>query len=226
MQVSVTFRQMDPSDALRDYASRKLEHTVRKYIHAPIDAQATFSIEKFWHIAKFNLQVRGLLIKTEEKSEDMYASVDLALDKLERRLRRYKDKIRNHKPSQNRGQRFEIKVVEAQIPAPPPGLDPEEMEAAAAGAYDEDVSLPSPEEYGVVDVAVDAHEAAKGHKHPKVLRSKQVEASVMGLNEAVMQLDLVPQKFFVFTNQSTGMLNIVFERDDGNYGLLDLNKAG
>ena len=46
MQVSVTFRQMDPSDALRDYASRKLEHTVRKYIHAPIDAQATFSIEK------------------------------------------------------------------------------------------------------------------------------------------------------------------------------------
>jgi ribosomal subunit interface protein len=129
MNVSVTFRQMDPSDALREYASRKLEHTVRKYIHAPIDAQATFHIEKFWHIATFNLQVRGIAIKTQEKSEDMYASVDLAMDKLERQLRRYKDKLRDHKPTKNvAGKRFEEQIIE-----PAPDAFVEEQEAAEAG---------------------------------------------------------------------------------------------
>jgi putative sigma-54 modulation protein len=221
MNVSVTFRQMDPSDALREYASRKLEHTVRKYIHAPIDAQATFHIEKFWHIATFNLQVRGIAIKTQEKSEDMYASVDLAMDKLERQLRRYKDKLRDHKPTKNvAGKRFEEQIIE-----PAPDAFVEEQEAAEAGAYDEAPVVPPASEFGVVEVVVDQHAAAHGHKHPKVVRSQVHDARPMGLGEAIMQLDLSTEPFLIFTNAETHKVNILYRREDGHYGLLDTNAS-
>lgn len=222
MHVSITFRQMDPSDALRDYVTRKLEHTVRKYIHAPVDAQAVFSIEKFWHIATLTIQVRGFTVKTQEKTEDMYASVDLALEKLDRRLRRYKDKLRDHKPTGAEAQSYQLQVIEAEPEEEvPPGLDRAELEAAAAGAYDGDKTTPKPEEFGVVDIEIERHAASHGHKHPKILKTKQLAAKPMTVAEAILQLELIPEKFFVFTHADSGNINVVYERDDGNYGLLD-----
>jgi putative sigma-54 modulation protein len=212
---------MDPSDALREYASKKLEHTVRKYIHVPVDAQATFHIEKFWHIATFNLQVRGFVIKTREKSEDMYASVDLAMDKLERQLRRYKDKLRDHKSNHTvTPQNFAEQIIE-----PHPDAFVEEQEAAEAGAYDEEVQVPPPGDFDVVDVVVENHEASHGHKHPKVIRNHVHAARPMTVAEAIMQLDLTTEPFLVFTHAESGKLNILYKREDDNYGLLDTNAS-
>ena len=68
MQVAVSFRHLENSVALKGYVADKLEHTVNKYIQAPTEAQVMLSVEKFWHIAKLNLKVHGLIIKSEEKS--------------------------------------------------------------------------------------------------------------------------------------------------------------
>lgn len=98
MQVTVTFRHMPATDALRDYAADKLTHVVEKYFQPnDLEAHVVLSVERFWHIADFTLGLHGTTVKVEERSEDMYSSIDLAMDKVERQVRRYKDKLRNHK---------------------------------------------------------------------------------------------------------------------------------
>lgn len=105
MQVLVSFRHMEPSEALREYAQDKLTRVVRKYIKENVDAQVTLKVEKFRHIANLHLHHGNLSIKCEEASDDMYSSIDIALDKLERQVRRYKEKRHNYKGSDTGGLR-------------------------------------------------------------------------------------------------------------------------
>ena len=122
MLVNVSFRHMDASPAIQQYASDKLQHVVAKYVHGEdIDSQITFSVEKFWHIVNFTININGLTVKSVEKTEDMYSSIDLALEKVERQMRRYKSKIRSHRPD-NRQRNFRMQVVapsDAEAPAEP-----------------------------------------------------------------------------------------------------------
>lgn len=98
MQFSVTFRHMEPSDAIKEYTRDKLDK-IKKYFPDPISAHVVFSTERgYQHVADVHIQLHnGLLIKGVEKTEDMYSSVDLVIAKIERQVRRYHDKIRGHK---------------------------------------------------------------------------------------------------------------------------------
>ena len=100
MQLSTTFRHMDGSQAVREYAAEKLEK-IRKYFNKdPISAHAVFSVERgFHHVADLNITLpNGIVINAKETTEDMYSSIDLAAARIERQVRRWKDKIRDHKP--------------------------------------------------------------------------------------------------------------------------------
>src|SRR5450631_690119 len=100
MQLSTTFRHMDASQAVREYSEEKLEK-VRKYFHKePIAAHAVFSVERgFNHVADINITLpSGLVINAKETTEDMYSSIDLAAARIERQVRKWKEKIRDHKP--------------------------------------------------------------------------------------------------------------------------------
>src|SRR3569832_481608 len=100
MQLSTTFRKIEASQADREYSEEKLEK-IRKYFHKePIAAHAVFSVERgFNHVADINITLpSGLLINAKETTEDMYSSIDLAVARIERQVRRWKDKIRDHKP--------------------------------------------------------------------------------------------------------------------------------
>ena len=91
MQVSVTFRQMDPTPALKDHAEDRVQK-IAKYVAnlESSDASVVLSIEKYMHKADITINSRGLLIRGSEKSDDMYASIDLVLDKLERQIQAQK----------------------------------------------------------------------------------------------------------------------------------------
>jgi len=99
MQIAVTFRHMESSDALRSYVEEKLDR-VKKYIDEPIDAQVVLSVQKkINHRAEVTMVAKGLTMKSGENKEDMYAAIDLMVDKIERQLKRYKDKLKDHKGS-------------------------------------------------------------------------------------------------------------------------------
>lgn len=209
MQVYVSFRHMEPSDPLKEYAEEKINRVIRKYIRDNFDAQITLSVEKFRHIANFLVNYKGLSIKCEESSEDMYSSIDLALDKLERQVRRYKDKLRQHKPAEGRDL-FELSVI-----ARPEGEQEEfedELEEEVIEEIEEVVEVPAP-----------PVEAAPGTPPVPVhvLKREVMTAYPMTVDDAIMQLDLEQRSFLVFTNTETRALSVLYRRDDGNFGLIE-----
>ncbi len=214
MNTNVSFRHMESSPALKDYAQGKLERVVGKYVHGKVDADVVMSVEKFWHIANFTLQIKNLTIKGQERSEDMYSSIDLALAKIEKQLRRHKDRLRDHKPTNGESRTFKMGVV-----SPLDGGLAEELEEFAEDfdVYTESDSPPEERE----EVSTAIVETQDGQE-VKVLRQKHYEAKAMSLQEAAVQLDLLDDReFFVFTNDNTGAINVIYKRRDGKFGLIE-----
>ncbi|MDR0881784.1 MAG: ribosome-associated translation inhibitor RaiA [Candidatus Adiutrix sp.] len=96
MQYSVTFRHMEPSDNLKDYSHDKLLR-LEKYLDAVIDAEVTMTVDKFRHRAEVLITSDGLKIKAEEETEDMYSAIDAVVDKLEKQIKRHREKLKDHK---------------------------------------------------------------------------------------------------------------------------------
>lgn len=97
MQVTVTFRHMDSSEPLRKYAMEKSER-LAKYLFEPIDIHWTLSVEKIRHIADATVAANGVAIKAQSDTQDMYSAIDTVIDKLEKQVRKHKEKVKDHKP--------------------------------------------------------------------------------------------------------------------------------
>ncbi|HKK01103.1 MAG TPA: ribosome-associated translation inhibitor RaiA [Desulfuromonadales bacterium] len=114
MQIAVTFRHMETSEPVRAYVEEKLSR-VKKYIDEPIDAQAVLSVEKkIRHHAEVSIIAKGITIKGSDQTNDMYAAVDAVVDKIERQLKRYKEKIKKHKPLSGKERQVQKTVLAAQ----------------------------------------------------------------------------------------------------------------
>ena len=115
MQVTMTFRHMEQSDALKAYAEEKLER-VTKYIDSPINVQVYFSVEKkIRHIVEIVINSKGISTKASDATHDMYAAIDAVIDKIERQLVRYKEKIKAHKPNgDEHGRQLSKRIFEAE----------------------------------------------------------------------------------------------------------------
>jgi putative sigma-54 modulation protein len=97
MRIDVTFRQFAASKALRSYAEQKVGR-VTKFLHAPLSAQVTLSLDGFRNIAEVSVQARGTTLTAREISHaDMYAAIDIMVDKLSTQARRHKEKSGSHR---------------------------------------------------------------------------------------------------------------------------------
>src|SRR5215470_6802250 len=93
MQFAVTFRHMEPTEALKAYARERMER-VRKYLPDPIACHVVLSTERHNHRIDVSFQLHnGLSIAGHETTENMYSSIDLVIAKIERQVRKYKGKL-------------------------------------------------------------------------------------------------------------------------------------
>ncbi|MEM9072581.1 MAG: ribosome-associated translation inhibitor RaiA [Myxococcota bacterium] len=86
MRISFSFRHVDSSDGIKSYASEKIAR-LQKYLRAPLTAEVTISKERHLHIVAMSVTADGHRYAGTEESEDMYASIDLCLDKIDRQVR-------------------------------------------------------------------------------------------------------------------------------------------
>lgn len=98
MQVNITGRHTEITDALREYAEGKIRK-MERYGSKAQEANIILSVEKYRHIAEISLNLNGFIITAKEETEEMYSSIDKALDKIERQVRKYKEKLTDHKVS-------------------------------------------------------------------------------------------------------------------------------
>ncbi len=102
MNVTTTARHYDLAPALRDYAEDKVSG-MKKYFDQVMHAHIIFSLEKYRHKVEITVHANKHDFVSTEESDDMYVSVDRACDKLEKQLRRYKDKIRDRRTNVSMG---------------------------------------------------------------------------------------------------------------------------
>lgn len=168
MNVIINCRHMDLTENLKAYAEEKIGK-FSKYLGNITEATVTLSVEKYRHKTEVLMKVNGLMIQAESITADMYSSIDEVVEKLERQVKKYKEKISSHR----KGKKTE----------------------AAAGAAET-----SP---------------------PMIIKRKFYDTKPMSVDEAAMNMDLLKRPFFVFTNASSGDINVLYKRNDGHLGLIE-----
>ncbi len=96
MQTSLTFKNLDPSDHLKSYIQEKLDR-FDKFLDNPAEASVVLAVEKFRHIAEISVSGDRLNLIGKEETNDMYSAIDMALDKLEKQIKKNKQKVRERR---------------------------------------------------------------------------------------------------------------------------------
>ncbi|HWH76041.1 MAG TPA: ribosome-associated translation inhibitor RaiA [Candidatus Binatus sp.] len=92
IKISVTFRHLESTQALKHYAEQKV-HKIGKYFSQPLDAHVILAVDaKQRQLAEVELHTHGSMIHGKEQHQDMYAAIDLVIDKIESQVRKQKDK--------------------------------------------------------------------------------------------------------------------------------------
>lgn len=130
MQLSVKGKQMDVGDALTTHVREALETITEKYFNKPIEASVVFSREAHLFSARISVHVgRGIQLQGHAEADEPYPAFDLAAEKIAKRLRRHKRRLRDHHKEEN-----SPAMAEARYSILPPLDDeaPENEEAAPA----------------------------------------------------------------------------------------------
>ena len=189
MKLVIQGKNIEITDAIHDYVQQKILKAVSHFKHLTNEVDVNLSVSKNPRIsskqsAEVTLYVDGAVVRAEESSENLYASVDLVANKISRQLRKYKEKRNNHKHSSA------VKTTEAYLNQPP---------------------------------STDVTHVLNNHEPqlPEgVVRSKYFAMPPMSVAEALEQLVLIDHDFYMFLNQETDEINVVYERNHGGYGLI------
>jgi putative sigma-54 modulation protein len=104
MKISVTFRNGEGENWQKVYAEERIQK-LNKYLDAPAEAHIIVSMEKFRNVAEINLSSNGWNINAKEEAKDMHMALDNCIEKIEKQLKKQREKVREHKPkSIRRGQ--------------------------------------------------------------------------------------------------------------------------
>ncbi len=121
MQVNITFRHLESTEALKAHARDKVEH-IQRYVDRPSEAHVVLYVENLEHHADINLKAGPFLLRGRAKSNDMYASIDAAAERIERQLKKHKEKLKNHKVVERangfRAVDVRHEVLDARSPSP------------------------------------------------------------------------------------------------------------
>jgi len=92
MKVNVSGKNFNVTKALKEYAEKKVGK-LERFFDTEVDAQVTLSVEKDRHIVEVTMPLNGMLLRGETETNDMYSSIDVVVDKLEKQIEKYKTKI-------------------------------------------------------------------------------------------------------------------------------------
>jgi ribosomal subunit interface protein len=192
MQITVSGKQLDLSDALCVRVSAHLENIATKYFGHAQEVNVTFGRARSFFTCDINLHAgRGLRLRAEGEALDANTAFDDAAEHIAKRLRRYRRRVNEHaRDLANR----------------------ERPEAARQFVL----------ERAEADGEADAVNGAKlNGAATRVIAEQPAEIGWLSVDEAVMQMDLADQPLLMFRNSASGALNVVYRRSDGNIGWID-----
>jgi ribosomal subunit interface protein len=192
MQLKVSGKQVELSDALRVHVSNQMDSITHKYFDQAMEANITFSKARSFFTCDINLHAgRGVTVRGEGEAADAHAAFDDAAEHIAKRLRRYRQRVNDH-----------ARDVTPRA-KPEPGRQ--------YILRDED-SAPDGEANG---------HAEPDSLHATIIAEADTVIETLSVRDAVMHMDLAYQQMLMFRNTKNGQLNVVYRRSDGHIGWID-----
>jgi putative sigma-54 modulation protein len=180
MQVIVKGKNVEVTPALRAHAEKRSSKVEKLFDKRLVEVQVTLRIERGIHICDVTVLVDGLFMRGEDRSSDMYSSIDGAYEKVERQIRKHKTRINDRlRPSGS--------IISEAVELEPNQIDSDTTDGTEIN----------------------------------VARVKRFPVKPMDVEEAVMQMELLGHDFFVYRDQDTDGVCVVYRRKDGGYGLIE-----
>ncbi len=173
MNIRITARHFDLDDDLRGHIESKVEHLAH-YFDRVDEANVVLERSGHRHIVDLTVHASRIVISSEQSADDFRLAFDRAVDKVERQVRKHKERIRSRRGSENTAA----------------------AAAAAGGVAAEDIGI-LPEE---------------------------IASTRMSPEDAYRELEELGARFLVFWNTETERVNVMYRRDDGDYGLVEPSK--
>jgi ribosomal subunit interface protein len=188
MTLRISGKSISVGEALRGRISERTEEVLRKYFDGNFSGHITLSKDGFGFRTDCALHLdSGITLEADSNAPDAYASADEALLKIEKRLRRYKSRLK----------------------------DRSARKAYAASAALAGLDVPS-----YVIEAPENDDEVTGYS-PVIIAEATTSLKSLSVSEAVMELDLTGAPCLVFQHGSSGRVNIIYRRADGNVGWID-----
>lgn len=193
--VIVTGRHVLVTEAMKDYALEKLSK-LERFSPRLIDINVNMDIQKLDHRVDIVMRFNSTKIKSHATTTDMYASIDMAVDKLQNQIRRYKNKVQDHHCK---------------------GLQEIDMNVNVVSTDREDE---------ILDVNLEIEEAnwnglvASFSPH-RVIAQETRPLKTLTLDEAILKMDLSLDAFLIYRSEEDRKIKVIYRRKDGNYGVIE-----
>ena len=189
MTLRISGKSISVGEALRSRVSERTDEVLRKYFDGNYSGHITLSKDGFGFRTDCSLHLdSGITLEADSNATDAYASADQALVMIEKRLRRYKSRLK----------------------------DRSARKTYAANAALADIDAPS----YVIEAPTDGDEEVTTYS-PVIIAEVTTSLKRLSVSEAVMELDLTGAACIVFQHGSSGRVNIIYRRPDGNIGWVD-----
>ena len=195
MTLRISGKSISIGEALRDRVSERTEEVLRKYFDGNYSGHITLSKDGFGFRTDCLVHLdSGITLEADSNAADAYASADQALLMMEKRLRRYKSRLK----------------------------DRSAREAYAASAALAEIGAPTLDapSYVIEAPAHDTEDEGDGYS-PVIIAEATTSLRRLSVSEAVIELDLTGAPCMVFQHGGSGRLNIIYRRADGNVGWID-----
>ena len=175
MKYNIRGKKIEVTDAIKDYMEGKIER-LEKYLddNDEVEAKVVVSTKGKEQKVEVTIWSGKYNIRAEESSDDLYAAMDLVIDKLERQFKKYKDRINDKRRKET------IKEIDTE--------DIKELEEKEV-----------------------------------IVRRKEVYLKPIDEEEPITQMELLDHTFFVYKDSNTNKINVIYKRNDGDYGVIEAN---
>jgi ribosomal subunit interface protein len=189
MTLRISGKSISVGEALRSRVSERTDEVLRKYFDGNYSGHITLSKDGFGFRTDCSLHLdSGITLEADSNAADAYASADQALLMIEKRLRRYKSRLK----------------------------DRSARKTYAANAALADIDAPS----YVIEAPAEGDDEVTAYS-PVIIAEATTSLKRLSVSEAVMELDLTGAACIVFQHGSSGRVNIIYRRADGNVGWVD-----
>jgi ribosomal subunit interface protein len=195
MTLRISGKSISVGEALRSRVSERTDEVLRKYFDGNYSGHITLSKDGFGFRTDCSLHLdSGITLEADSNAADAYVSADQALVMIEKRLRRYKSRLKDRS-----ARKTYAAATAALAEMGAPVLDAPSYVIEAPGEGDDEVT---------------------GYS-PVIIAEATTALKRLSVSEAVMELDLTGAACLVFQHGSSGRVNIIYRRTDGNVGWVD-----